>query len=232
MNATVAANHHASGFQSAQRVNRSLTASLEKRALVWMAERAPGWITSDRLTLLGLSAQIAAGLFYALSRYNRYALLSVIVCIVLNWLGDSLDGTLARVRNQQRPRYGFYVDHMVDIFGSVALMTGLAFSGFVHWQIATVMLITFLVLSSESYLATYTLSRFEMSQGFFGPTEIRILLIIGNLALMRSPYSTLLGHRFLLFDVGGVIAAAGMIAMAVAVTVRHTAILYKQEPLS
>ena len=77
------------------------------------------------------------------------------------------------------------------------------------------MLIAFLLLSSESYLATYTLSCFQMSQGFFGPTEIRILLIIGNLALLRSPYSTLFGHRLLLFDVGGVIAAASMFAMAV-----------------
>ena len=95
------------------------------------------------------------------------ALLLVIVCVVLNWLGDSLDGTLARVRQQQRPRYGFYVDHMVDILGSVALMGGLGCSGFLHWQAAIAMLIGFLLLSSESYLATYTLSRFQMSQGMF-----------------------------------------------------------------
>jgi phosphatidylglycerophosphate synthase len=142
-----------------------------------------------------------------------------------------MDGTLARVRRQQRPRYGFYVDHMVDIFGSVALMCGLGFSGLLHWQTAIAMLIAFLLLSSESYLATYTLSCFELSQGGFGPTEIRILLIIGNLALLRSPYATLLGHRVLLFDLGGAIAAAGMLAMAIAVTVRHTAELYRQEPL-
>ena len=232
MNAILATTNSATGFQTAQRVNRSLTAEIEKRALVWMAEHAPAWLTSDQLTLLGLSAQIAAGVCYALSRYNRYALLLAIVCIALNWLGDSLDGTLARVRRQQRPRYGFYVDHMVDIFGSVALMAGLACSGFLHWQTAIAMLIGFLLLSSESYLATYTLSRFHMSQGFFGPTEIRILLVIGNLALLHNPYATLFGQRFLLFDVGGVIAAAGMVAMAVAITLRHTAELYRQEPLA
>jgi archaetidylinositol phosphate synthase len=231
MNATLAASNHGSEFQSAQRINRSITAEIEKRALVWMAEHAPAWLTSDQLTVLGLSAQVGAGVCYAISRYNCYALLLVIACIALNWLGDSLDGTLARVRQQQRPRYGFYVDHIVDIFGSVALMTGLACSGFVHWQIAMAMLIAFLLLSSESYLATYTLSKFQMSQGFFGPTEIRILLIIGNLALLRSPYSTLLGHRFLLFDVGGTIAAIGMFVMAIAITTRHTAMLYRQEPL-
>jgi archaetidylinositol phosphate synthase len=231
MYATSTTTNPAPGFHSAQRVNRSLTAALEKSALVWMAENSPAWLTSDQLTLLGLSAQIGAGIFYAISRYNRYALLLVIVCIALNWLGDSLDGTLARVRRQQRPRYGFYVDHMVDIFGSVALMMGLACSGFLHWQTAIAMLVAFLVLSSESYLATYTLSCFEMSRGFFGPTEIRILLIIGNLALLRSPYANLFGHRFLLFDVGGIIAASSMFVMAIAVTVRHTAVLYRQEPL-
>ena len=218
-------------FTTAQRVNRSLTASAEKRALEWMARHAPCWLTSDQLTILGLGAQIGAGVFYGLSRYHHYALLLVNLCLVLNWLGDSMDGTLARVRRQQRPRYGFYVDHMVDIFGAVALMCGLGYSGFLHWPTAIAMLIAFLLLSGESYLATYTLSCFQLSQGIFGPTEIRILLIIGNLALLRSPYSTVFGHRMLLFDLGGTIAAIGMFAMAILVTARHTAQLYRQEPL-
>jgi phosphatidylglycerophosphate synthase len=212
-------------------VNQAVTAAIEKRALQWMAERAPGWVTSDGLTLLGLGAQIGAGICYALARYDRDGLIGVILCVALNWLGDSLDGTLARVRGQQRPRYGFYVDHMVDVFGSVALMCGLGCSGLLHWQTAMAMLVAFLILSSESYLATYTLARFQLSQGLFGPTEIRILLILGNLALLRSRYAMLFGHRMLLFDVGGAIAAATMLAMAIAITVRHTAELYRQEPL-
>jgi phosphatidylglycerophosphate synthase len=231
MNAESVATDQEMQFHTAQRVNRALTASLEKRALQWMAERAPSWLTSDQLTLLGLGAQVGAGICYALARYHRRALLLVILCLALNWLGDSMDGTLARVRRQQRPRYGFYVDHMVDIFGSVALMCGLGCSGLLHWPTAIAMLVAFLLLSSESYLATYTLSCFQLSQGIFGPTEIRILLIIGNLALLRSPYATLFGHRMLLFDLGGAIAAAGMFAMAIAVTLRHTAQLYRQEPL-
>lgn len=218
-------------FTPARRVNQALTASIEKRALLWMAHRAPHWLSSDQLTVLGLSAQIGAGAGYAWSRYNRYALLLVILCVALNWFGDSMDGTLARVRCQARPRYGFYVDHMVDVFGSVALMSGLGCSGFVHWQTAIAMLIAFLILSSESYLATYTLSRFQLSQGIFGPTEIRILLILGNLALLHSPWSTVFGHRVLLFDLGGIIAAVGMFAIAIVVTLRHTAQLYRQEPL-
>jgi len=218
-------------FTTAHRVNDALTASLEKRMLQGMARRMPLWVSSDKLTLLGFTAQIGAGVAYAASRYNRYALLLVILCLGLNWFGDSMDGTLARVRCQQRPRYGFYVDHMADVFGAIALMCGLGCSGFVHWQIAIAMLIAFLLLSSESYLATYTLSRFQLSQGLFGPTEIRILLACGNLALLRSPYSTVFGHKMLLFDLGGTIAATCMVAMAILLTIRHIAHLYREEPL-
>lgn len=218
-------------FTTARRVNQSLTAAAEKRTLEWMAERAPRWVTSDRLTELGLAAQVGAGVFYALSRYDRRALLAVVLCIVLNWLGDSLDGTLARVRRQQRPRYGFYVDHVVDIFGATALMIGLGWSGLLHAEIAAAMLIAFLLLSAESYLATYTLGHFQLSQGVFGPTEIRILLIAGTLELLRSPYATVFGHRVLLFDLGGAVAATVMFAMAIFMAVRHTRELYRQEPL-
>lgn len=218
-------------FRPAQRLNQSLTAAAEKRTLEWMAARAPNWLTSDQLTVLGVGAQIGAGAGYALSRYEPNCLWLVIACLFLNWFGDSMDGTLARVRRQTRPRYGFYVDHLVDIFGSVALMGGLGCSGFLHWQTAVAMLVAFLLLSSESYLATYTLSRFEMSQGIFGPTEIRLLLIAGNLALLRSPWSTVFGYRVLLFDLAGTIAAACMFGMAIFVALRHTAELYRREPL-
>ena len=231
MSATSASRTDSSTFVNARRINESLTAGYEKRALTWVAERAPQWLTSDQLTLLGLMSQIGAGLFYATARYNEYGLLGVIVCIVANWFGDSLDGTLARVRNQQRPRYGFYVDHIVDVVGATALMCGLGCSGFVHWPVAIAMLIGFLLLAAESYLATYTLACFKMSQGWFGPTEIRILLIIGTLALLHSPYARVLGRRFLLFDIGGTVAATLMAIMVVVIAVRHTAELYRQEPL-
>jgi phosphatidylglycerophosphate synthase len=218
-------------FVPALRVNQALTAALERRLLVWMAERAPRWLTSDQLTALGLAAEIAAATSFALARYDRYALLAVAPCLALNWLGDSLDGTLARVRSQQRPRYGFYVDHMVDTVGAVALMGGLAVSGLLHPEIAAAMLIGFLVLSSESFLATYTLSRFELSEGIFGPTEIRILLAAGALAALHSPHATVFRQRLFLFDIGGAIAAGCMVAMAAMRTVRHTVQLFRAEPL-
>lgn len=219
-------------FRPAARVNRALTANMERKALEWMARRAPRWVSSDRLTALGFAAQIAAGGCYALARMDRRWLLGVIACLALNWLGDSLDGTLARVRGQQRPRYGFYVDHMVDVLGAVALMGGLALSGFVHWQLAMAMLLGFLLLSAESYLATYTLARFQLSQGIFGPTEVRLLLVAGNLALLHSPYSHLFGHTWLLFDVGGAIAAVCMFATTIWQAAKHATQLYREEPLA
>ena len=218
-------------FPHAQRVNRSLTAAAEKRILLWMAQRAPRWLTSDQLTLLGLAAQCAAGASFALARFHRGFLLAVILCLALNWLGDSLDGTLARVRHRERPRFGFYVDHIVDLFGAFALMLGLSTSGFLHWPVAAAMLLAFLLLSAESYLATYSLARFQLSQGLFGPTEIRILLAAGCLALLRSPFATLFGRRILLFDLGGIVASVVMFVMAITVALRHTAELYRQEPL-
>jgi archaetidylinositol phosphate synthase len=228
---TFACTQPKSAFKSATRINRSLTARLEKRALEWMAIRAPERVTSDRLTLLGFVAQVACGACFALARFDRLFLLCAVVCLALNWLGDSLDGTLARVRHIERPRYGFYVDHMADVFGSVALMLGLGCSRLIHPAVAIAMLLAFLVLAAESYLATYTLSRFELSQGLFGPTEIRIVLAIGTLELLRSPWAHLFGHRFLLFDIGGAVAATTMFVMAITVTVRHIAQLYREEPL-
>jgi len=212
-----------------KRVQESMTAAAERRALVWMAGRTPSWVNSDHLTALGLIAQIGAGVFYAMSRWNAYFLLAVIGCLALNWLGDSLDGTLARVRQQQRPRYGFYVDHMVDSFGAVAMMGGLALSGYMDPWIAIGLLIGFLLLSIQSYLATYTLGEFHLSFWKFGPTELRLLLVFGNLALFRWPV-VLHGH-YRLFDIGGAIGLAGMSLMVVYFTAQNTYRLYQQERL-
>lgn len=219
-------------FAPAIRIQESLVASAEKRALLWLAQRTPAWINSDHLTLLGFISQCLAGACYALARLNPDALLLGIVFLALNWLGDSLDGTLARVRDQQRPRYGFYVDHISDTIAAFFLMGGLALSGYVHPGIAMGMLVAFLMLSIEAYLATYTLGRFQLSYWKFGPTEIRILLAIGNLALLRHSVIKVLGRQVLLFDVGGVVAIAGMSVMLIISAVQHTAYLYKEERLA
>lgn len=211
------------------RVQESWLAMPEKHALLWLAERTPDAIGPDHLTVLGLAAQIGAGLCYALSSVNRNALLGVIACLAVNWLGDSLDGTLARVRQRQRPRYGFYVDHMVDSFGALSLMGGLALSGYMHPWIAIGLLIAFLMLSIQSYLATHALGEFRISFWRFGPTELRLLLVVGNLALLWRPMAHLFGRQYRLFDVGGAIGLAGMAAMVVFFTLQNTARLYREE---
>src|SRR5437773_3382111 len=200
----------AAGFRQATRLQGSILATGEKRLLIWMAERTPAWINSDHLTALGFAAQIATGACYAMARFNRLWLVGCIACLALNWLGDSLDGTLARVRQKQRPRYGFYVDLFIDSIGSVALMGGLALSGYMSPTVATGLLVLFLLLSIQSYLATYTLGEFRMSFWSFGPTELRILLAVGNLVLLRWPM--VLHGRYHLLDVGGIIGIAGMTA--------------------
>jgi len=218
-------------FPDMLRVQESWVAAGEKRALLWLAVRTPDRISPDHLTILGLAAQIGAGVCYALAAWNCYALLGVIACLALNWLGDSLDGTLARVRQRLRPRYGFYVDHMVDSFGALALMGGLALSGYMHPWIAIGLLIAFLMLSIQSYLATHALGEFRISFWRFGPTELRILLSAGNLALFWKPVVHLFGGVgvYRLFDVGGAIGLAGMGLMVVVFSLQNTIRLYREE---
>jgi archaetidylinositol phosphate synthase len=202
---------------------------MERRALLWLAARMPTWVNSDHLTFLGFAAMLLAGASYALARWHRVGLLLATLCIALNWFGDSLDGTIARVRNRQRPRYGFYVDHIIDSFGAMFLMSGLGASGFIDWRIAMGMLIAFLLLSIESYLATYTLGVFQMSFAKLGPTEIRILMIFGNIVLWFRPNAMVPGRGWRVFDLGGVIAVCGMAAMAIVSSIIHTAKLYHEE---
>jgi len=218
-------------FQEASRAQMSLLAPLEKKCLIWLARHAPRWINSDHLTALGLISLAGAGLSYWYARFNSAGLLLVIAFLVLNWLGDSLDGTLARVRNQQRPRYGFYVDHVVDAFGTFFLLGGLALSGFMSERIAIGLLIVYFMLSIEVYLATYTLGTFHLSFWKFSPTELRILLMIGNIALFYRPVVSLFGNQYLLFDVGGLIGIIGMAVMLIVAVAKHTAALYRAEPI-
>lgn len=219
-------------FQNAERVQQTIVTGAEKKALRWLAARMPIWVNSDHLTLLGFVAQFFVGVCYALSSIDNRWLLAVNGFLFLNWFGDSLDGTLARFRNRQRPRYGFYVDHIIDSFGAVFLCAGLALSSYMSPMVAAVMLTAFLMLSIETYLTTYCLGKFTLGHFLFGPTEIRIILVIGNVALLWKPHVHFLGSLVPLFDIGGVIASIGMFFMLVVSAIRHTIILYKEERLS
>jgi len=219
-------------FQNAERVQHTLVTGAEKKTLRWLAARMPAWVNSDHLTLLGFVAQFFVGASYALAAFDNRFLILANAFLALNWFGDSLDGTLARFRNRQRPRYGFYVDHIIDSFGAVFLCGGLALSGYMSPMVAALLLTGFLMLSIETYLATYCLGKFNLGHFLFGPTEIRIVLAIGNLALLWKPHVHFLGNLYPLFDLGGVIASIGMFFMLVVSAIRHTVILYREERLS
>jgi len=218
-------------FREAERKQLSMLAAVEKRTLIWLAERMPSWVNSDHLTALGFVAMFAAGLLYWAASYDRMALVGVIVALAVNWFGDSLDGTLARVRNRLRPRYGFYVDHITDAIGTFFLMGGLALSSYMSPYIAMGLMIAYFLLSIEVYLTTYTIGAFHLSFWSFGPTELRILLCIGNIALFYRPVVKLAGEHYLLFDVGGAVGIVGMGLMLIWSAVRHTIALYNAERL-
>jgi archaetidylinositol phosphate synthase len=219
------------GFKEAKRKQESFLAPIEKPCLIWLAQHAPSWVNSDHLTALGLVALLGAGLGYWWARSNPAGLYVVIVCLALNWLGDSLDGTLARVRNRQRPRYGFYVDHVVDAFGALFLLGGLALSGYMSEWIALGLLIAYLMLSIEVYLATYALGTFHISFWKMSPTELRILLAIGNIVLLIQPDAGITGTGWRLFDIGGLAGMIGMTVMLLLSATKHTRALYDAERL-
>lgn len=218
-------------FKTAARAHTSILAAAEKRTLIWIATRLPAWVNSDHLTALGFVSLLLAGGSYWYAHSNPSALLLVIPFLALNWFGDSLDGTLARVRNRQRPRYGFYVDHVLDALGMSFLMAGMSLSGYMSPLVAGVFLIFYLLLSIEIYLATYTIGTFHLSYWRFGPTELRILLVIGNLFALRRPDAIIAGHSYLLFDVGFAVGAAALAVILVQATVKHIVQLYREETL-
>jgi phosphatidylglycerophosphate synthase len=201
----------------------------EKRALIWMAHRLPAWVTSDRLSAMGLIAMIAAGMLLAVLPAAQ-ATAGAVLCLAVNWFGDSLDGTLARVRGVERPRYGYYVDHAIDLAGTTCLLAGLGVSGLMHPLAAAGVLAGFLLVSAESYLAAHTIGIFRVSFLGCGPTELRILLAIGLLRAATTPTLSFGGHRVRLLDAGGAIGAAALAAVFVAASVRNVRALALAEP--
>jgi phosphatidylglycerophosphate synthase len=216
-------------FKNAVREQKSLLAPLERVCLNWLAHNMPTWVKPDHLTLLGFIAMLVAGACYALARWWPAAFLIVNVCLAMNWFGDSLDGTLARARDKQRPRYGFYVDHIIDAFGILFVLCGLALSGYMSWVIALSVLVTYFMLSIDVYLATYTIGTFKLSFYKFSPTELRILLAIGNIRAMLHPTTRVFGDQHLFFDVGAVIAIALMAVVVIISVTRNTITLYRAE---
>lgn len=218
-------------YREAQRELKSLTAVVEKKALVWMAQRLPPSINPDHLTALGLLSFLVGGIAYALVPRSAWWLHVVNACLVLNWFGDSLDGTLARVRNRLRPRYGFYVDHMVDALATLFLLVGLACSGLVTPLVALALLVAYYFLTINMGFATHALGVFKISFGLVGGTELRILLALVNLVVLVKPRLAWDGHEVLLFDVIATGAAVGVAFTALRSTAQVTKRLYEMERL-
>src|SRR5215203_3564815 len=220
-----------STYREATRIQTSILAAMEKRVLIWIAERLPAWINSDHLTVLAGLAMVAGGICYWIGPAHPAAMLAAIGMLVLNWFGDSLDGTVARVRHHERPRYGFYVDHVLDVSGILMLLAGFALGSLMTPLIAAGFLVAYYLLMVEIALATHAVGTFRISFFKFGPTELRILLAIGTLRLIYSPFVTIAGHRVLLFDLGGVIAIASLLLTFVISAAANTRHLYRLEPL-
>lgn len=218
-------------YREATRVHTSMLAAAEKRLLVRMAGRLPAWVNSDHLTLLAGVAMAAAGACYWAGPGFPLAMPGAILFLALNWFGDSLDGTLARVRHHERPRYGFYVDHVLDVIGILCLLAGFALGGFMTPLVAAGFLVSYYLLMVEIALATHAAGTFRISFWKFGPTELRILLAAGTLQLMRSPYVTVAGERFLLFDIGGVVAIVALLVTFAVSAWKTGRLLYALEPL-
>jgi phosphatidylglycerophosphate synthase len=211
-----------------ERVHGAVTADLEKRVLIWMAERLPATVSSDHLTALaavslaGVSACFMAG---------GAALALVPPLLALNWFGDSLDGTVARVRRRERPRYGYYVDHVLDAAGFGALAAGFVLGGHMTPWVGLLFLSAYFLVLIEIALATQARGTFRLSAWGVGPTELRVLLAIGSLRLLRAEDVVLLGHRWRLFDVGGAVGIAGLLLTFVVAAVRNGVALYREERL-
>jgi archaetidylinositol phosphate synthase len=212
-------------FAEAKREIQGLTAPLERKALAWLCAHLPAWVQPDHLTVLGLFATVAAGAAYALSARAPGWLHVVNVALAVNWFGDSLDGSLARFRQRTRPRYGFYVDHIVDALGALFVLGGLGLSGLLSPWVAATLLIAYYLTAIHVYLATYTAGTFKISAGPIGGTELRILLAAANLLALRFP--TVGGLR--LFDLAGVAATVALIGVLAVWIPRLTLDLRRQE---
>ena len=169
------------------RIQTSFLNAAEKKALVWLAERQPKWMTSDILTFIGFLGAVIIAVGYALSANPVFLWLSTAGWII-NWYGDSLDGTLARVRKQQRPIYGFFIDHTVDCINESVMIIGLGMAPFMQFDIAMLCLVAYLLISVYVYISAHLKGEFKLTYGKMGPTELRVIMIIINTLWFFIPW--------------------------------------------
>ncbi len=213
------------------RVNRGVLADTEKRLLVGIATRLPQWVNSDHLTALGLLSMIGVGLAcWGVRVAPGVSLPLVVVGLFLNWFGDSLDGTVARVRNRLRPRYGFYVDHVIDLAGTSVMIAGMGLGGLMSPLVTAGVLCAWLLVAAESFLGTHARGVFTMSFGRLGPTELRVLIAAVALSVLRSPHVELpMVGPVLVFDLVGIPVTLGLVGSFILTSVRNGRALYVEE---
>ncbi len=217
---------------TAAREKTFLLARPEARVLEWIARRLPRFVMPDHLTLLGVLAAVGIAAAYALSNRDPVWLWAASGLLVVHWLGDSLDGTLARVRRSERPRYGYYLDHLVDAIATALIGIGLGLSPYMLLATGLVIVVAYLVLSINTYLETNVLGVFSLGYGRLGPTEARLALIAVNtlLALGIAPAVSVAGVGVTGLDVVGLAVAALMVAGLAARAARNLRELARREP--
>ncbi len=215
-----------------QRTSEFLLARFERRVLPALANALPAWVVPDHMTLLGLAASTAVAVGYILTNRSAAWLWLVNGALVANWFGDSLDGTLARVRRIERPRYGYYLDHLTDAYSTLAVGLGLGFSPYMLLSVGLGIAVAYLVLSINVYLETHAFGEFAASYGRLGPTEVRLILIaLNTAALIRGPLPfTVAGIGMTVFDVIGVAVALGMILLLLGRVAGNLRALARLEP--
>lgn len=202
-------------FRPHVRINDTILGALEKRSLQWFAKNMPTWVSPDILTGLGFFATIIIFCGYWLSNFHPGFLWLASFGFLLNWFGDSLDGTLARFRHIERPKFGFYIDHTVDAIGQVFIILGLGMSPYITFNVALLALVAYLLLSLHVYIRTYVMGVFRISYYKMGPTEVRVILILFNILMffLGTPKVELLARFFTLYDLLTIITAGIMYAL-------------------
>jgi archaetidylinositol phosphate synthase len=189
-----------------KRVNNTILSFIERPAIAWLCERMPSWVTPDILTALGFFGAVVAAAGYMLARYHPAFIWLASLGILLNWLGDSLDGSLARYRHIERPKYGFFIDHTVDVINEFLIILGVGLSGYVDLTLALLVIIGYFMISIFAFVYTFVSNEFRISYAGFGPTEMRGIVLIVNALIffIGKPVVELGFARFRLYD--GIVA--------------------------
>jgi phosphatidylglycerophosphate synthase len=217
--------------QAHKRINDILLGPLERPALQWLAAHMPSWMTPDILTIIGIFGAVVIFAGYVLSNIHSGFLWLATIGFIINWFGDSLDGTLARYRKIERPKYGFFVDHTVDAFSQLLMFGGLGLSPFISFELALLALVGYLLMSILVYVDTYVTGVFKISYGKFGPTEMRAIAVILNIALLYFGVPTIdlpIG-QFSIYDLLALAIALLLISLFIFSTIRRAGELAKME---